>query len=169
MGRKLPEELDAIDARILDLVQKDAGLSVAEIADRVGLSSSPCWRRIKRMEEHGIISKRVTLLNPAAVGLEFQVYASVKLALPTRENLEIFERAVGDLPEVVDCATVTGAVDYVLRVITSDMRAYDEFLRAKILGTGLVSDVQSRIVIRNIKSTTALPLNLVSPYVPATS
>ena len=73
------------------------------------------------------------------------------------------------MPEVVDCATVTGAVDYILRIITSDMRAYDEFLRTRILGTGLVSDVQSRIVIRNIKSTTALPLNLVSPYVRASS
>jgi DNA-binding Lrp family transcriptional regulator len=160
-------ELDAIDARILDLIQRDAALSVAEIADRVGLSSSPCWRRIKRMEEQGIITKRVTLLNAEAVGLDFQVYASVKLALPTRENLERFERAVADLPEVVDCATVTGAVDYVLKIITSDMRAYDDFLRDKILGTGLVSDVQSRIVIRNVKTTTALPLSLVSPYLPA--
>lgn len=160
-------DLDAIDARILDLIQHDAGLSVAEIAERVGLSSSPCWRRIKRMEEQGIITKRVTLLNREAVGLDFQVYASVKLALPTRENLERFEIAVADLPEVVECATVTGAVDYVLKIITSDMRAYDDFLRDKILGTGLVSDVQSRIVIRAVKSTTALPLSLVSPYLPA--
>jgi DNA-binding Lrp family transcriptional regulator len=160
-------DLDAIDARILDLIQHDAGLSVAEIAERVGLSSSPCWRRIKRMEEQGIITKRVTILNREAVGLDFQVYASVKLALPTRENLERFEIAVADLPEVVDCATVTGAVDYVLKIITSDMRAYDDFLRDKILATGLVSDVQSRIVIRAVKSTTALPLSLVSPYLPA--
>jgi DNA-binding Lrp family transcriptional regulator len=167
LGNRLSIELDAIDARILDLIQRDAALSVAEIADRVGLSSSPCWRRIKRMEEQGIITKRVTLLNAEAVGLDFQVYASVKLALPTRENLERFERAVADLPEVVDCATVTGAVDYVLKIITSDMRAYDDFLRDKILGTGLVSDVQSRIVIRNVKTTTALPLSLVSPYLPA--
>ena len=169
MGKKLPIDLDAIDARILDLVQHDAGLSVAEIAEQVGLSSSPCWRRIKRLEEQGVITKRVTLLNPEALRLDFQVYASVKLTLPTRENLEFFERAVEDMPEVVECATVTGAVDYILKVITSDMRAYDEFLRTRILGTGLVSDVQSRIVIRNIKSTTALPLNLVSPYVRATS
>ncbi len=162
-------ELDSIDARILDLIQRDAALSVAEIADRVGLSSSPCWRRIKRMEEQGIITRRVTLLNREAVGLDFQVYASVKLALPTRENLERFELAVADLAEVVECATVTGAVDYVLKIITSDMRSYDDFLRDKILATGLVSDVQSRIVIRSVKSTTALPLSLVSPYLPAPS
>lgn len=162
-------ELDSIDARILDLIQRDAGLSVAEIADQVGLSSSPCWRRIKRMEEQNIITRRVTLLNREAVGLDFQVYASVKLALPSRENLERFELVVADLPEVVECATVTGAVDYVLKIVTRDMRAYDDFLRDKILATGLVSDVQSRIVIRSVKSTTALPLSLVSPYLPAPS
>jgi len=117
------------------------------------------------MEEQKIISGRVTLLNREAVGLDFQVYASVKLALPTRENLQKFEDAVSKLPEVMECATVTGAVDYVLRIITTDMRAYDDFLRDQILAVGLVSDVQSRIVVRNVKSTTALPLSLVSPYV----
>jgi len=165
LGGLLANELDAIDTKILDLIQRDASLSVAEIADRVGLSSSPCWRRIKRMEEQKIISGRVTLLNREAVGLDFQVYASVKLALPTRENLQRFEDAVSKLPEVMECATVTGAVDYVLRIITTDMRAYDDFLRDQILAVGLVSDVQSRIVVRNVKSTTALPLSLVSPYV----
>lgn len=164
----MSQEFDAIDAKILDLIQKDASLSVAEIADRVGLSSSPCWRRIKRMEESGVISKRVTLLNRAAVGLEFEVYAAAKLALPTRENLEKFEAAVQKMPEVVDCATVTGAVDYMLRIVTSDMHAYDTFLRDRILSLGLVSDVQSRIVVRSVKATTALPLGLVSPYVQPT-
>lgn len=157
--------LDAIDAKILDLIQRDAGLSVAEVAERVGLSSSPCWRRIKRMEEQGVITKRVTLLNREAVGLDFQVYTSVKLTLPTPENLETFERAVADVPEIIECATVTGAMDYVLKVVTSDMRAYDTFLRDTVLGTGLVSEVQSQIVIHPVKDTTALPLSLVSPYV----
>lgn len=161
----MANELDAIDAKILDLIQRDAGLSVADIADRVGLSSSPCWRRIKRMEEQNIIVGRVTLLDAEAVGLDFQVYASVKLALPTRSNLELFEKAVAKMPEVIECALVTGAVDYVLRVVTSDMHAYDDFLRDQLLGIELVSDVQSRIVIRSVKSTTALPLSLVSPYV----
>lgn len=158
-------ELDSIDAKILDLVQHDANLSVAEIADRVGLSSSPCWRRIKRLEEEGIILKRVTLLDTEKLGLTFEVMASVKLQLPTRENLERFEAAVEKWPEVVDCATVTGAVDYMIRVITTDMRAYDDFLRDKLLGLGLVSDVQSRIVIKRSKRTTAAPLGLISRYV----
>jgi DNA-binding Lrp family transcriptional regulator len=154
-------DIDAVDAKILDLVQTDAALSVAEIAERVGLSSSPCWRRIKRLEELGVITGRVTLLDRERLGLTFEVIASVKLVLPTRENLERFETAVIDWPEVVDCATVTGAVDYMLRIITTDMHAYDDFLRDKILSLGLVSDVQSRIVIRVAKRTTAAPLGLV--------
>ncbi len=151
-------ELDSIDFKILELIQEDAGLSVAEIADRIGLSSSPCWRRIKRLEEINVIAKRVTLLDREALGLDFEVMASVKLALPNRENLEKFESAVAGWPEVVDCATVTGAVDYMIRVITSDMHAYDAFLRDKLLGIGLVSDVQSRIVINVSKRTSAIPL-----------
>ncbi len=164
----MPEELDAIDAKILDLIQKDASLSVAEVAERVGLSSSPCWRRIKRLEERGVIRGRVTLLDRDRIGLGFEVYASVKLALPTRDNLEAFEAAVLKLPEVVECVLITGGEDYTLRIITSDMHGYDEFLRDKILGMGLVADVRSRIVVRSVKATTALPLGLVSPYVQPT-
>ena len=157
----MPQSLDAIDAKILDLIQKDAALSVAEIADRVGLSSSPCWRRIKRMEEAGIIQGRVTLLDRDTLGLGFEVVASVKLALPSKENLAKFEQLVQKWPEVLECMTVTGAVDYVIRITTTDMHAYDTFLREKLLGSGLVSDVQSRIVINIAKRTTALPLDLV--------
>jgi DNA-binding Lrp family transcriptional regulator len=159
-------ELDAIDAKILDLIQRDAALSVAEIAEKVGLSSSPCWRRIKRMEEQGIIARRVTLLNYDKLGLNFEVVANVKLQLPSRENLEKFEQAVRKWPEVIECMTVTGAVDYVMRIVTTDMHAYDNFLRDKILALGLVSDIQSRIIVNVTKRTTAAPLGLISPYVP---
>ena len=153
-------ELDPIDVRILDLIQDDAALSVADVADKVGLSSSPCWRRIKRLEEVGVITKRVTILDRSSLGLEFEVMASVKLALPNRENLEKFEAAVATWPEVVDCVTVTGAVDYMIQIVTTDMHAYDSFLRDKLLGQNLVSDVQSRIVIRVAKRTTSVPLTL---------
>lgn len=158
----MSQELDAIDTKILELIQADAALSVAEIAERVGLSSSPCWRRIKRLEEAGIITKRVTLLDTQKLGLDFEVVANVKLALPSRDNLDAFERLVQDWPEVVDCMTVTGAVDYIIHVITTDMHAYDDFLRDKLLGSALVSDVQSRIIIRVAKRTTAAPLSLVA-------
>lgn len=155
----MSQNLDAIDARILSLIQEDAALSVAEIADRVGLSSSPCWRRIKRMEETGIITRRVTLLDTQKLGLDFEVVANVKLSLPSKENLEAFEVMVQDWPEVIECMTVTGAIDYIVHVLTTDMHAYDQFLREKLLGSGLVSDVQSRIIIRVAKRTTAVPLD----------
>jgi Lrp/AsnC family transcriptional regulator len=166
LGEKgLAEQLDAVDAKILDLIQHDASLSVAEIAERVGLSSSPCWRRIKRLEDAGIIQRRVTILDREQLGLGFEVYCTVKLSLPTKENLEQFETNVVKWAEVVQCATVTGAADYELRVITRDMHAFDDFLRDKILSLGLVSNIESRIVIRGVKNTTAVPLGMVSPYV----
>ncbi|MEO1101561.1 MAG: Lrp/AsnC family transcriptional regulator [Pseudomonadota bacterium] len=163
----MSEELDPTDAKILDLIQKDAALSVADIAERVGLSSSPCWRRIKRMEETGVIQRRVTLLDTKQLGLNFEVVANVKLALPSKDNLEAFENMIQNWSEVTECMTVTGAVDYVVHIVTTDMHAYDDFLREKLLGSSLVSDVQSRIVIRVSKRTTALPLGLISDYVPA--
>ena len=101
----MADELDPIDARILDILQQDAGLSVAEVAERVGLSASPCWRRIKRLEDSGLIRKRVTLLDAALLGLDFEVYAIVKLSLPSRDNLDAFEAAVTHWPEVVQCAS----------------------------------------------------------------
>ena len=160
----MPEALDAVDARILELIQNDAGLSVAEIAERVGLSSSPCWRRIKRLEDVGIIRRRVTVLDKDKLGLNFEVYATVKLSTPTRENLDAFEAAVSGWAEVVQCALVTGGEDYVLRVVTRDMHAFDDFLRGKLLAQGLVSDVHSRIVVRGAKDATALPLQLVTGH-----
>ena len=104
---KLPETLDAVDARILDLIQHDAGLSVAEVAERVGLSSSPCWRRIKRLEDAGVIQRRVTILDREKLGLGFEVYCTAKLSLPTKDNLEAFEAAIDGWSEVVQCSTVT--------------------------------------------------------------
>ena len=158
------ERLDAVGARILDLIQHDAGLSVAEIAERVGLSSSPCWRRIKRFEDDGVIQRRVTILDREMLGLDFEVYCTAKLSLPTKENLDTFEQAVKRWPEVVQCATVTGAADYELRIVTRDMHAFDTFLRDNILSLGLVSNIESRIVIRAVKNSTAVPLGLVSPH-----
>jgi len=162
----MPEQIDGIDAKILHLIQDNAALSVADIADKVGLSSSPCWRRIKRMEEIGIIKNRVTILDREKLGLDFEVFVAVKLALPNRVNMEKFEKAVNQMPEVVQCAVVTGAVDFMLRVVTKDMHAYDDFLREVLLGIDLISDVQSRIVLRQSKDTSSLPLNLISNSVP---
>lgn len=158
----MSEDLDAVDLRILDLLQGNASLSIADIAEKVGLSSSPAWRRIERLKKIGVIVAQVTLLNQEKLGLTFEVFATVKLQLPSRENLERFESAIVTWPEVVECATVTGQVDYMLRVVTKDMHAYDDFLRDKMLALGLVSDVQSRIVMRVPKRTTSAPLELIA-------
>jgi DNA-binding Lrp family transcriptional regulator len=157
----LASSVDATDLKILALLQAEPALPVAELAERVGLSASPCWRRIKRMEEDGIIAGRAVLVDTQKLGLDFEVWATVKLQTPTRENLDAFERAARGWAEVVECATITGAADYVLRIITTDMHAYDDFLRDTILALGTVSDVQSHIVIRVAKRTTAAPLDLV--------
>ncbi|MFJ6025536.1 Lrp/AsnC family transcriptional regulator [Brevundimonas sp. NPDC092305] len=161
----MADELDPIDARILDILQQDAGLSVAEVAERVGLSASPCWRRIKRLEDTGLILRRVTILDAVKLGLDFEVYAIVKLNLPSTENLNAFEAAVANWAEVVQCATITGREDYVLRIVTSDMHAFDKFLREKLLALGIVSDCESHIVTRGVKNVTALPLGIVTPHV----
>ena len=158
----MPDTLDPVDAKILGLLQHDASLSVAEVAERVGLSSSPCWRRIKRLEDVGIIQRRVTLLDREKLGLGFEVYATVKLTLPTKENLDQFEAAVQGWPEVIQCATVTGGEDYVLRIVTRDIHGFDDFLRDKLLSSELVSNCQSRIVVRGVKDSTAAPLGLLS-------
>ena len=163
----MAERLDPTDGRILDLIQNDAALSVAQIAEKVGLSSSPCWRRIKRLEEDGVIQRRVTILDREKLGLAFEVYCTVKLSLPTKDNLDTFEESVKRWPEVVQCATVTGAADYELRILTRDMHAFDDFLREKILSLGLVSNIESRIVVRSVKNSTTVPLGLISNHIPA--
>ena len=140
-----------IDAQILSLIQNDATLTVADIAAKVSLSTSPCWRRIKRLEEIGIIRDRVTLLDRQKLGLDFEVFTAIKLSLPNKDNIRKFELAVADMPEVMQCATVTGAVDFMLRIVTKDMHSYEDFLREELLAIDVISDVQSRIVLRESK------------------
>lgn len=150
--------LDVADLRILAVLQEDASRSVGEVAERVGLSQTPCWRRIKRMKDAGVIRATVALVDREAVGLTFVAYAFVKLALPSRTNMERFDALVRRWPEVVTCERVTGAVDYLIKIVTVDIEEYDGFLRGKLLDSDLVSDVQSRIVVSTVKDTAALPL-----------
>ena len=105
------------------------------------------------------------ILDREKLGLTFEVFCTVKLSLPTKQNLETFEQAVMRWAEVVQCATVTGAADYELRIVTRDMHAFDTFMRDKLLSLGLVSNIESRIVIRSVKNSTAVPLGLVSPHI----
>ena len=131
---------------------------MAELADRVGLSSSPCWRRVRRLQEMGVIKRQVAQLDREQLGLHFVVYVYVKLAKTSRESLEQFETDVQLWPEVVLCELMTGAADYLIKVVTGDVRSFDHFLREKLLAETVVIDTQSRIVVRTVKVTSRLPL-----------
>ncbi len=150
--------LDPSDIRVLRILQKDASQSIADIAKEAGMSQTPCWRRIKKLKETGVIKQTAALVDREAVGLGFLAYAFVKLTIPSRDNMEAFDRLIGIWPEVVTCERITGAVDYLIKVVASDIKCYDDFLRLKLLDNALVSDVQSRIVVSTIKETVALPL-----------
>ncbi len=154
----MPIKTDDIDDKILDLLQRDASLSTAELAKRVGLSMSPCWRRIRRLESLGVIRKRVALLDRQKLGLEVTVFASVKLSAHGRQSLPEFEAAIEDLHEVVACYVMTGNVDYLLQVVTCDIRSYEHFLRNQLLQLPTVQEVHSQIVLSELKQTTRLPI-----------
>jgi Lrp/AsnC family transcriptional regulator len=151
--------LDTIDLEILSLLQHDASLSSAQLAQRVGLSASPCWRRIQRLERDGVIRRRVALLDPEAVGLGIVVFASVKLQAHGREALPHFEEAVKKYPEVMECYTVSGGVDYMLRIVTEDVHSYERFLRDDLTQLPAVAEVHSRIAITQVKYTTEVSLD----------
>ncbi|MFD1696706.1 Lrp/AsnC family transcriptional regulator [Roseibium aestuarii] len=150
--------LDPTDIRVLRVLQRDASLSIAEVAKEAGMSQTPCWRRIKRLKEQGVIRQITALIDREKVGLGFVAYSFVKLTVPSRENMDTFDKLIHHWPEVVICERITGAVDYLIKVVTSDIKAYDNFLRLKLLDNTLVSDVQSRIVVNTVKDTSALPL-----------
>lgn len=152
-------DLDPGDIRILRILQRDASLAVADVAREAGMSQTPAWRRIKRLKEAGAIRAVVALVDRHAVGLNFVAYAFVKLGLPSRQNMENFDRLVKLWPEVLLCERVTGAVDYLIKVVTADIEAYDRFLRYKLLDNEFVIDVQSRIVVSTVKDTPALPID----------
>mgnify|MGYP000454019869 FL=1 len=150
--------LDAYDQRILALLQEDAGLSTAEIAERVGLSQSPCWRRIQRLKEEGVIRRQVTLLERKKVGLNTQVFAQVKLNAHGRSNLTEFAAAMGEFPEVLECHVLMGSMDFMLRIVTRDIEAYERFFFEKLSLLPGIQEVNSIVALSEIKSTTSLPL-----------
>ena len=149
--------MDAIDRKILAVVQEDASLSVAEIGSRVGLSSTPCWKRIQRLEADGVITKRVALIDPDKVGLGITVFVSIETGDHSQEWLERFAEVVGAMPEVMEFYRMAGDVDYMLRVVVPDIAGYDTFYK-KLIGTVPLKNVTSRFAMEKIKSTTALPI-----------
>jgi Lrp/AsnC family transcriptional regulator len=155
--------MDSIDLKILDLLQTDASRSTNEIADLVGLSPSPCWRRISLLEQQGVIRRRVALLDRDKLGLGVTVVVQVRLTTHGRQSLAAFEERVRELPEVTQCFTVMGAIDFVLIVVTTDIRAYERFMREGLSQLPGVQAIESNIVMSAIKDTTALPLELAQP------
>jgi Lrp/AsnC family transcriptional regulator len=149
--------LDAIDRKILAVLQEDASLSVAEIGEKVGLSSTPCWKRIQRLEAEDIILKRVALVDQNKIGLGITVFVSVESSDHSEAWLKTFADAVSAMPEVMEFYRMAGDVDYMLRVVVADMQSYDAFYK-KLIGTVALKNVTSRFAMEKIKSVTALPV-----------
>jgi Lrp/AsnC family transcriptional regulator, cysteine-sensing transcriptional activator len=149
--------MDAIDYKILNVVQQNASLSVAEIGQRVGLSSTPCWKRIQRMESEGVIQKRVALIDQDKIGLGVTVFVSIETGDHSQEWLDKFADVVRAMPEVMEFYRMAGDVDYMLRVVVTDIQNYDSFYK-RLITTAPLKNVTSRFAMEKIKSTTALPI-----------
>lgn len=153
--------LDRLDYAILGALQLDGDLSVAALAERVGLSSTPCWKRLKRLEDEGYITDRVALVHGKKVGLPVTAFVSVRIQQHDEKWVEQFTTAASALPEVLELHRMSGDVDYLLKVVTTDIDGYDRFYK-KLIQTMPLSGVSSAFSMEQIKSTTALPLDLVS-------
>lgn len=149
--------MDAIDRKILNVLQQDASLSVAEIGQRVGLSSTPCWKRIQRLEAEGVILRRVVVVDQDKVGVGINVFVSIETDDHSQEWLERFAQTVSAMPEVLEFFRMAGDVDYLLRVVVPDMAGYDAFYK-KLIAAIPLKNVTSRFAMEKIKSTTALPI-----------
>lgn len=149
--------MDAIDRKILAVVQEDASLSVAEIGQRVGLSSTPCWKRLQRLEADGVILRRVALVAPEKIGLGITVFVSVETGDHSNDWLKKFADTVSAMPEVMEFYRMAGDVDYMLRVVVADIAGYDTFYK-KLIASVSLKNVTSRFAMERIKSTTALPI-----------
>lgn len=149
--------LDRLDLRILDLLQEDAGLSNAEIAERVGLSANACWRRTRRLEERGVIRKRVALLSQEKLALNVTVFVGIKTNEHNDRWLKKFAEGVSAIPEVVEFYRMSGETDYMLKIVVRDIADYDRVYK-RLIGVVPLHDVSSSFAMERIKSTTALPL-----------
>ena len=150
-------KLDALDLKILDILQRDADRQVADVAAAIGLSQTPCWRRIRRLKEAGVIRKNVALVDPRKVNVGVTVFVSVRTGTHTQEWFDRFRATVEAIPEVVEFYRMSGDVDYLLKVVISDIPAYDRVYKRLISGTQL-SDVSSSFSMEELKFTTVLPL-----------
>lgn len=152
--------LDRIDKHILRLMQSNGRISNLELADQVGLSPTPCSRRVKRLEDSGIINRHVTLLNPEALGLSLTAIIGISMDRHTPDRFESFEKAIAHMPEIIECNIVTGqAADFLVKVVVKDMRHYEKFLLGHLTRLKGVTGVHSSFVLRQLISKTELPVD----------
>ncbi|EJL32148.1 Lrp/AsnC family transcriptional regulator [Novosphingobium sp. AP12] len=151
-------DLDPFERKILRELQRDANQTTAQIAERVGLSASPCWRRIDRLEREGFIQRRVAIVDRHKVGLNAHVFAQVKLNAHGRANLDEFAAKIREFPEVLDCYVLLGSVDFMIRVVAEDISAYERFFFEKLSQLPGVQEITSTVALSEIKATTALPI-----------
>jgi len=149
--------MDSTDRKILAIVQEDASLAVAEVASRVNLSQTPCWRRIQKLEEAGVIQKRVALVDPQALGLDLTVFVEVQSPDHSKEWMDGFAEVLSAMPEVMEVYRMAGDVDYLLRISVANMAAYDDFYQSLIAKVPL-KNVTSRFAMERVKYTTAYPV-----------
>ena len=154
----MPTGLDETDVRLLQHLQENARLTNVELAERVGLSPSPCLRRLKRLEADGIIKGYMTLVDQNAIGLPVSVFVSVTLKEQTEPALEEFEARIRTLSQVMECYLMTGTADYMLRVVTADLAAYERFLKDHLTRIPAIASIQSSFALKQVKYKTALPL-----------
>ena len=150
-------DLDAIDRKILELLQADGRMSLAELAEKVGLSPSPCLRRV-RMLEDGVISRYVAVLDQRAVGLPVSVFVSIKLEKQRQESLDRFAKAIERWPEVLECYLMTGSRDYWMRVVVPDLDAYERFVKQKLTRVEGIASIESSFALEQVKYTNVLPV-----------
>lgn len=154
----MQKALDALDWRILAQLQRDGSATAAEVAEQVGLSQSPCWRRIQRLEEDGIIKRRVALLDRKAIGLNVLIFSHVKLEAHSGDLLDDFRASIRRIPEVQECFVLMGQVDFLLRIVTRDIEAYEQLFFEKLSKLPGVREINSMIAVSTVKETTELPL-----------
>ena len=151
-------ELDRYDLHILKILQNDSSISMQDLGAQIGLSHTPCWRRIKKLEEHGVIIKQVALLNSKNLDLDVNVFVHVTLRQHHENALNRFEEAVSQLTEVVECYTVSGETDFLLRVVVKDVEAYEKLLKGTLLQLPEVGNLSSTFALRQVKYTTEIPI-----------
>lgn len=154
----MPAELDTIDLKILTLLQQDASLSTADLAERVGVSQSPCWRRIQRLREEGYIKSTVAIVDRQKLGFMMQIFAQIKMSRLTDESRAELVRQINAIPEILECYTVFGEMDVMMKIVAPDVIWYQEFVFSVIMKLPGVQDVRSIVTLLETKSTTAIPL-----------